>query len=148
VRACRVDGFWEEAGRPAELLKANRLYLDRLEPGRHRHEAGGTTVEGRVSLSAGSRAVNCHLRGPCSIQENCMLENSLIGPYVSLGPGCSIRDSWVEDCIIQQDCRVEHLRAGLSDSVLGTAVEVVGADSGSTGPLSLLLGDMSHMRAV
>ena len=76
-----------------------------------------------------------------------VLEDAIIGPYVSIGPGCSVRDSRVEDCIIQQDCRVEHLRAGLSDSVLGTEVEVVAAESGSTAPLSLLLGDMSHIRA-
>jgi glucose-1-phosphate thymidylyltransferase len=148
VLACCVEGFWEDAGRPAELLKANRLYLDRLEPDLRGHVAENTTVEGRVSLGAGSRAVNCQLRGPCLIQENCMLEDALIGPYVSIGPGCIVRDSRVEDCIIQQDCRVEHLRAGLSDSVLGTEVEVVGADSGSTAPLSLLLGDMSRIRAV
>jgi glucose-1-phosphate thymidylyltransferase len=148
VRACPVEGFWEDAGRPAELLVANRLYLDRLEPVLRGHVDESCAVEGAISLGAGSRAVNCRLRGPCLIQENCVLEDSTLGPYVALGPGCSVRDSVVEDCIIQQDCRIEHMRAGLRDSVLGTEVEVVSAETGSTVSLSLLLGDLSHIRAV
>jgi len=148
VLACPVEGFWEDAGRPTELLTANRLYLDRMEPALRGQVEGDCVLEGRVSLGAGSRAVNCRLLGPCLIQENCLLEDSIIGPHVSIGPGCDFLDSRVENCIIQQDCRIHHLRGGLTDSVLGTEVEIMAADSGSQVPLSLLLGDMSHIRAV
>lgn len=148
VRACKVEGFWEDAGRPAELLAANRLYLDRLVPVGAGHAAEKCEVTGAVSLGQGTRASNCRLVGPCLIGENCVLEEATIGPYVSIGPGCRVLDSVVENCIIQADCRIEHLRAGLCDSVLGTEVEVLAGETGSTAPLRLLLGDMSHIRAV
>ncbi|NLO73638.1 MAG: glucose-1-phosphate thymidylyltransferase [candidate division WS1 bacterium] len=148
VLASRVEGFWEDAGRPAELLVANQLCLDRMTPEQRGHIGPDCVVEGLVSVGAGSRVSNCHLRGPCLIGENCVLQDSFVGPYVSLGSGCEVLDSRVENCIIQQDCRIQRLRAGLLDSVLGTEVEVMAGNSGSEVPLRLLLGDMSHIRAV
>jgi glucose-1-phosphate thymidylyltransferase len=148
VRACVVQGFWEDAGRPAELLKANRLYLDRLEGQVLGTCDEQTTLEGVVRVGRGTRLTNCHLHGPCLIAENCVLVDSEIGPYASIDSGCEITDSRVENCIIQQDSRLSHMRGGLSDSVLGQQVEVSGPSEGSFAPMRLLLGDMSAMRAV
>ena len=148
VRACPVEGFWEDAGRPTELLKANQLYLDRMTPENHGQPEGHNVFEGAVSIGAGSRVSGCRFVGPCLIQDNCVLQDSTIGPYVSIGSGCDVLDSRVENCIIQHDCRIHHLSAGLLDSVLGNDVEVVAAETGSEVPLRLLLGDMSHIRAV
>lgn len=148
VRGYQVQGFWEDAGRPVELLKANRLYLDRLSPEVLGQIDDRSHLEGRIAIGAGTRITNCQLLGPCLVQENCVLSNSTIGPYVSIGPGSYVSDSRVENCIVQQDCKIHKLQGGLCDSVLGTEVEVRGANEGSTTPLHLLLGDMSHIRAV
>jgi len=148
VRASQVQGFWEDAGRPAELLKTNRLYLDRLAPEVLGQVDDRSHLEGLVAIGTGTRITNCRLLGPCLIQENCVLSNSTIGPYVSIGPGTYISESRVENCIVQQDCQIHKLSGGLCDSVLGTEVEVQGVNEGSTKPLHLLLGDMSHIRAV
>ena len=148
VVASLVEGFWEDAGRPTELLKCNRLYLDRMSPALDGHVDERSTVQGSVRVGVGTRVTNCTLIGPCLIQENCVLSNSTIGPYVTVGSGCAVSDSRLENCIVQQDCRISKVTGGLFNSVLGTQVEVVGANQGSTSPLSLLLGDMSHIRAV
>jgi glucose-1-phosphate thymidylyltransferase len=147
VLALPAEGFWEDAGRPAHLLKANRLYLDRLQPAIQGDLDPDCQVEGVVRIGRGTRAGNCRLLGPCLIGENCVLRDSTIGPYVSVGAGSAITESRVEDCIIQQDCRIQHLRGGLADSVLGVQVEVIGPEDGSDTPLRLLLGDMSSIRA-
>ena len=151
VLALPVQGFWEDAGRPAELLLANRLYLDRMQPALLGDLDARCTVEGVVRIGRGTRAVNCHLLGPCLIGENCVLRDSTIGPYVSIDAGTSVSESRVENCIIQQDCQIQHLHGGLTDSVLGVQVEVIGPESGSgvggDSPLRLLLGDMSSIRA-
>jgi len=148
VVASLVEGFWEDAGRPTELLKCNRLYLDRMCPALDGHVDERSTVQGAVRVGVGTRVTNCTLIGPCLIQENCVLSNSTLGPYVTLGSGCAVSDSRLENCIVQQDCRIAKVTGGLFNSVLGTQVEVVGANQGATNPLSLLLGDMSHIRAV
>ncbi len=147
VLALCAEGFWEDAGRPAELLKANRLYLDHIAPEILGDLDDRCKVEGPVRMGQGTRAVNCRLIGPCLIGANCTLRDSTIGPHVSVDSGTSITDSRVEDCIIQQDCQLHHLRSGLTDSVLGVQVEVIGPENSAEAPLRLLLGDMSSIRA-
>ena len=147
VLALPAEGFWEDAGRPVELLKANRLYLDRMPPGIMGDLDARCQVEGAVRVGRGTRATNCRMVGPCLIGENCVLRDSTIGPYVSVDAGTSIIESRVEDCIIQHDCQIHRLRGGLSDSVLGVQVEVIGPENGAEAPLRLLLGDMSSIRA-
>jgi len=147
VLAFRVEGFWEDAGRPVHLLKANRLYLDLLQPAIQGDLDAQCQVVGNVRVGRGTRVVNCRLLGPCLFGENCVLRDSTIGPYVSVDAGTVITESHVENCIIQQDCRILHLRGGLADSVLGVQVEVIGPENGSDAPLRLLLGDLSSIRA-
>ncbi len=147
VLAAPVQGFWEDAGRPAHLLKANRLYLDRMEPGIQGDVETNCRVEGKIRVGRGTRVTNCCLQGPCLVGENCVLRDSTIGPYVSVDAGSVIEESRVADCIIQQDCRIQHLHGGLTESVLGVQVEVLGPENGSDTPLRLLLGDMSSIRA-
>jgi glucose-1-phosphate thymidylyltransferase len=147
VIAVPVEGFWEDAGRPAELLRANRLYLDRMKPEVAGHINAHSRVEGPVRVGRGTRVINCTLLGPCLVGENCLLSDSVIGPYVSIDSGTHVTDSRVENCIVQQDCKIHHLQGGLRDSVLGTQVEVLGREGGSQNPLSLLLGDLSSIRA-
>ena len=147
VLALPVEGFWEDAGRPAELLLANRLYLDRMQPAVLGDLDARCSVEGSVRIGRGTRAVNCKITGPCLIGENCVLRDSTLGPYLSVDAGTSIIESRVENCIIQQDCQIQRLKGGLSDSVLGVQVEVIGPENGAETPLRLLLGDMSSIRA-
>jgi glucose-1-phosphate thymidylyltransferase len=147
VLALPVEGFWEDAGRPAELLLANRLYLDRMQPAVLGDLDGRCSVQGTARIGRGTRAVNCRILGPCLIGENCVLRDSTLGPYVSIDAGTSVIESRVENCIIQQDGRIQHLNGGLTDSVLGVQVEVIGPENGADTPLRLLLGDMSSIRA-
>ena len=145
VRASVVEGFWEDAGEPDALLVANRRYLDtRLQQIAESMRAE-YDVQSRVCVGKGTRIINSELKGPCLIGRNCVIENSSIGPYASLGDGCAIQGSRIEDTVIQDDCRIQGL--ALQRSVLGEKVQISGGGNLDT-PLHMILGDMAQIRMV
>ncbi|MEN6303271.1 MAG: glucose-1-phosphate thymidylyltransferase [Armatimonadia bacterium] len=145
VTARVVSGFWEDAGEPKALLRANRKYLDLIAGQMHGRVSADSVISGVVQIGKGTRIVNSRIIGPCLIGQNCVVENSTLRPYVMLGNGCAISDSLLEDCVIQHNCQISHLAAGLASSVLGESVKIVGGEP-MLGPLNVILGDMAQIR--
>lgn len=143
VKASVVSGFWEDAGEPAALLVANRRYLDAGVGAIEVILGGNCAVEGPVCVGKGTRITDSRLLGPCLIGRNCVIDHATIGPYASIGDGCDIRRSMIEDSIIQADCRISQV--ALQRSVLGEKVEISGRN-GQDSPLHMILGDMAQIR--
>jgi len=61
---------------------------------------------------------------PCYIGENVALENSVIGPYVSIGANSSVKGSVISNSIIQLNCDIEN--SVLDNSMLGNHVKFNG----------------------
>lgn len=145
VSAQICQGFWEDAGRPSSLLDANRLYLERMAADMQGSLDGKTTVDGVVSVGKGTRVVGSTLRGPCLIGRNCVIRDSVLGPNVAIGDGCEIIGSVLQDSVVQANCVITDLPAGLQGSVLGEQVKITG--DGREGPTwHLVLGDMAQIR--
>jgi glucose-1-phosphate thymidylyltransferase len=64
---------------------------------------------------------------PVYIGKNVKIQNSVVGPYVSIGDGCSIQDSVVKNSIIQKNTSV--INANISNSMLGNFVKFEGKSS-------------------
>jgi len=64
-------------------------------------------------------SINSTIIKPCYIGENVVIENSIVGPHVSLGSGCKIRNSVITDSIIQEDATISN--TVLNNSMLGTS---------------------------
>lgn len=71
-----------------------------------------------------ARLNNATLIQPCYIGENCVIENSVVGPHVSLGKGCKITSSVVSNSIVQDEAIITN--AVLSNSMMGKAAGVEG----------------------
>jgi glucose-1-phosphate thymidylyltransferase len=105
VLSSPVD-VWEDCGKPELVLHTNR-YL--LENGSARqHDCPGSVIIPPVHLADTAR-----------------VEHSVVGPYVSLGPGVTVRNSVLRDCIVETDALVENVV--LADSLIGERVVVRGA---------------------
>lgn len=61
---------------------------------------------------------------PCFIGENVELTNAIVGPHVSIGANTHIKNSILQNCIIQKDAKINS--ANVSNSILGIAAEVTG----------------------
>lgn len=139
---------WEECGNLEDTLRAHRYLL------------GRRLAEGQAERSDMDRLraahPDCHFIPPVHIgrdvrltgsrigpmvwiEDGCRVEDSQIGPNVSLGPASQLRDVHLEDCIGAGGLNLERVR--LSDSTLGEGTCI----SGFAG--SLHLGDHSRIVA-
>lgn len=119
IKVENVEG-WYDAGQVDTILETNRTML---EKGRARRpkEPGA--------------AVN--IVEPVYIEDGATIEESTIGPNVSIGSGTTIRGVTIEDSIVGSNCTISHSR--IHASIIGDHVRI----SEFTGTASL--GDHSEI---
>jgi glucose-1-phosphate thymidylyltransferase len=142
VRAEMVDGYWKDTGRPEDLLEANRMMLSVLDPSVEGDVDAGSSIEGTAVVGAGAKVTGSRLIGPVVIGAGCIVEDAVLGPDVSLEPGCEVIRSAIRDAILMEGCRVADVD-GLAGSILGRNVEV--RHSGRNGLHRLVVGDQSRV---
>lgn len=97
---------WLDAGTPQALLETNRYFLD------HGHDNSGD-----ISSLDGA-----FINQPVFIHPTAVIENTIIGPYVSIGSGCKIKDSVVRNSIIEDQVQLEGMI--LHESLVGSRTEL------------------------
>lgn len=123
VEPHEVTGWWKDTGRIDDMLEANRLILDVLEP-RVEGELVDTSLEGRIVIEEGARLVRSSVRGPAIIGAGAVIEDAYIGPYSAISTGVVVRRAEVEHSILLQDSRVEDLDARVESSLIGRGVTI------------------------
>ncbi|MEI9917257.1 MAG: sugar phosphate nucleotidyltransferase [Bacteroidota bacterium] len=101
---------WLDCGNKNVLVQTNSRYLE--------------FIKDQKLVSAKAKLVNSVIIEPCFIGDNAVIENSVVGPYVSVGEDSKIKDSRITNSIIQRNCSVS--RAQLDNSVLGNFVNFEG----------------------
>ncbi len=61
---------------------------------------------------------------PCFIGKEVTLTNAAIGPYVSIGDGCTIENSTIKNSIVYDHAFISN--ASLTDSIIGSYATVKG----------------------
>jgi glucose-1-phosphate thymidylyltransferase len=106
IQTFPVSG-WYDCGKPETLLATNRHLLDRQD-----------------NIVKSNNYPNSLIIQPVSIGKNVEIENSVIGPYVSIGDGSKISYSLIENTIIGERAKVDQCL--LKESLIGTRGEVQG----------------------
>lgn len=121
----RVQGWWKDTGRPADLLDANRLLLERIE---HdvQGQIEGTRLTGRVIIPESSRVTGSKIVGPVILGENVVVENAYIGPFTSIGRDTTLRNVEIEHSVVDADCVIENVETRLQDCLIGVKAQVRG----------------------
>jgi glucose-1-phosphate thymidylyltransferase len=119
MRIERVD-VWEDCGKPDALLQTNRYLLDH---GRDNSNA-----------AAGPALI---IVPPVFIDPSAEVTHSVIGPHVSIGPGCKIENSVIKNSVLERGTRIAN--SLLSDSLIGRDAVVKGEFH------SLNIGDTSEV---
>ena len=117
ITTFNVDG-WFDCGKPEALLETNRYLLAQIKSVDRR--------EGNV------------LSPPIFISPSAIIENSVIGPYVSVGDDSRIIRSIVRDSIISEgaevaDCMLDNSLVGNNSTVSGHYQKVNLGDSSEIG---------------
>ncbi len=103
IKPVAIDG-WYDCGKPETLLETNRHIL------------------GRKKFS--SRAKNTLIIPPVYIAPTAKVENSIVGPYVSVGSGARITSSIISDSIVNENAAISDMN--LSGSLVGPSAVVTG----------------------
>ncbi|HWP81584.1 MAG TPA: glucose-1-phosphate thymidylyltransferase [Bacteroidota bacterium] len=139
-----ITGWWKDTGKPVDLLEANRLVLDNIAPRIEGEVDTSSDVAGKVIVEAGARIINSKVRGPAIIGKECVIENSYIGPFTSIGDRTEVRDSEVEYSIVLRDCKIVRVGLRIEGSILGNDVEIVEAN-GKPRVHRFMIGDQSRI---
>ena len=121
MRTERVQ-VWLDAGTAAAVLETNRYKL------KNGHDNSGT-----LALGDGVALIP-----PVFIHPDATVESSVIGPFVSIGAGCTVRNSVLRDTIIEKNTQV--LGVSLEYSMIGENTLLDG------GVNSLNVGDNSEVK--
>lgn len=82
-----------------------------------------------------AKITNSLIIPPCFIGENVIIENSKVGPFVSIGKGTKIINSNIDNSLIQENSLIEH--GNLTGSMIGNNAEYYGVSR------NISLGDFS-----
>lgn len=143
-----LTSWWLDTGKKDDMLEANRVVLDEMEDFVMQGTLeSGTVVSGRVHVGTGSRLLNCTVRGPAVIGSDCLLENTYIGPFTSIGDGAHVSNVEIEHSILREQCRIKDFDGRIVDSLIGVNVELARSHAKPVA-YKFMLGDDSKVDVV
>ncbi len=137
-------GWWIDTGAPGDMLDANRLVLDEIEPYVEGYVDRDSELAGKVTVQRGAEIINSVIRGPAIIGEETRIVNSYVGPFTSIYHHVEVIDSEIEHSIVLEHSRIDRIDQRIENSLIGRNVEI------TRSPLKprayrLMLGDNSKV---
>jgi glucose-1-phosphate thymidylyltransferase len=114
---------WLDCGNKNVTVQTNQRYLE--------------FIKDQPLVSQKAKINNAVIIPPCYVGDGAIIENSVVGPYVSVGENTKIVDSRVKNSIIQKETYVRN--AMLENSMIGNFVIFEGS------VLDLSLGDFNSI---
>ncbi|MBW3605146.1 MAG: glucose-1-phosphate thymidylyltransferase [Actinobacteria bacterium] len=119
-----VTGWWKDTGKLDDLLEANRIILDTIDRRVDGDVDADSDVQGRVVIEKGARIVDSSVRGPAVIDSDTTLTRTFVGPYTSIGAGCTIVGSELEHSVVLDGVTIQDI-GRMEDSLVGRQAHVV-----------------------
>ncbi|MGC9515643.1 glucose-1-phosphate thymidylyltransferase [Methanocrinis sp.] len=142
VEASIVDGWWKDTGKSEDILEANRLILDEIEP-KNEGEVKGSRIFGRAVIGEGCIIESSTIKGPCILGDGCRIRESYIGPYTAINRNCDIEGTEIEDSVVMEECSISN--AGrITESLIGKNVKIRESGRRPAGH-RLIVGDNSEI---
>ncbi len=118
-------GWWIDTGAPGDMLDANRLVLDELEPQVEGYVDRDSKLIGKVTIQKGAEIISSIIRGPAIVGEGTRIVNSYIGPFTSIYHHVLVEKSEIEHSIVLEHSRIIDIPQRIESSLIGRNVEIV-----------------------
>src|SRR5262245_20432038 len=135
-----VKGWWKDTGKLEDMLEANRLVLEDIQPRIDGQLDSESRVEGRVAIEEGAKLERTIVRGPAIIGAGARLSDAYIGPYTAIDRDVAISGSEIEHSIVLAGSSIRNLHARMEASLLGKNVSLSRSE-GMPKTLRFLVGD-------
>ena len=140
-----VTGWWKDTGTPEDIIHANRLILDSIgTEDQFLVEKDISTKDNIIIGSNTNISQDSSITGPAIIGKNCKIERGVrLGPYVSIGDGCTLENCSIENSIIMDNCRIDA-QVNLVSSIIANSSRIDG--SAISKKSQFLLGERTHLK--
>jgi len=119
VTYSEVTGWWKDTGKPQDLLEGNQLVLSEIDTKIEGEVENTVTIQGRVRVGKGTKITGkSFIRGPVAIGESCVIRDSYIGPFSSIGDRAELYGVEIDHSIIFEDVDI-HCSTRIVDSLIG-----------------------------
>lgn len=115
---------WLDCGNKNSTVDTNNRYLGYLN--------------GQNLVATSAKVVNSVVIQPSYIGENAVIENSVVGPYASIGNGTKVSNSIIHTSIVQENATVKNANVG--NSMIGNHATFEGK------PADLSVGDYNIIK--
>ena len=158
-----ITGWWKDTGKPEDLLEGNQLVLSSKFQVSSFLPAGDppqgdnfqktakkniiidkeVVIQGKVEIGKGTKIVGkSMIRGPVVIGENCVITDSYIAPFSSIGNNVEIYGAEIENSIVMDGADI-HCRARIVDSIIGSNVLITPKTETFPSGHKLIIGENS-----
>jgi len=124
VRPYVHKGWWIDTGAPGDMLDANRLVLDELEPRVAGYVDRDSKLIGKVTLEEGAEVIGSIIRGPAIIGAETRIVNSYVGPFTSIYHHVIVEKSEIEHSIVLEHSRLVDVPQRIESSLIGRNVDL------------------------
>ncbi|NHZ85172.1 MAG: glucose-1-phosphate thymidylyltransferase [Planctomycetia bacterium] len=138
-----ITGWWKDTGKPSDLLEANRLVLDNIKDNRE-VILNNCEITGNVHLGKNVKISNSKLDGPIIINDDCIIDKAHITHHTAIGKRCEIINCKIGYSIIMSDSKIRNVEDKITNSLLGTDVQIIGNHKDQAGH-RFILGDQSRI---
>lgn len=139
VEATMTTGYWKDTGNVEDMLEANRLVLESVEPRIGGEVDEASEIIGRVAIEPGAVIGGSLIVGPAVIGAGARVTDSYVGPFTSIGTDCVISDSEIGYSIVLPRASIRGVRR-VEASLIGYDAEVTPAPA-TPNVHRLVLGD-------
>ncbi|MEO0184723.1 MAG: glucose-1-phosphate thymidylyltransferase [candidate division WOR-3 bacterium] len=142
----KVKGWWKDTGKPEDIIEANLLILENIEP-LNQGTLIDTNTNGRVRIGSGTTIEKSIIRGPVVIGSNVHITNAFVGPFTSIGDKVVIKNSEIECSVVMEGAKIENVNKRIDRSIIGKNVIITQTE---VSPRShrFYLGDQSFVEIV
>ena len=135
-----VTGWWKDTGTPQDILHANKLILETI--GTQNQLLSGDSTKNVIVGENTWISNDSVIFGPSVIGKNCKIGSLVhLGPYVSIGDNCVLKNCNIDESIIMNDCEID-IKANFSNSIIANGSEIEHSEDKQ----QLLLGERSKIK--
>ena len=124
VRPYIITSWWKDTGKLEDILEANRIVLETIEPQVMGSVDDKSRLEGRIVIEKNAKIINSIIRGPVIIGENTEIVNSYIGPFTSIYYDVKVENSEIEYSIVLENSKIIDIPR-IEGSLIGQNVELI-----------------------
>ena len=140
-----VTGWWKDTGTPEDIIHANKLVLDSIGTENQFLIDDASEIKDDVVIGKGTEiSRDSFVTGPVIIGKNCKIGPSVrLGPYVSVGDNCILKNCNIESSIVMSDCKIDS-KTDLISSIIAHGSEI--EDNKIPKKHQFLLGERSSLK--